>query len=69
MDNIIVFLNGSKRSLCSKKNKKLNYKISKLILPLDKKYDELQFELNKIGLDCLRIDDVNSPETISMLNH
>ena len=67
MDNIIVFLNGPRGVCVVKKIKNLNYKISKLILPLDKKYDELQFELNKIGLDCLRIGDVNSPETISML--
>ena len=67
MDNIIVFLNGLRGVSVVKKIKNLNYKISKLILPVDKKYDEIQFELNKIGLDCLRTDNVNSPETISIL--
>ena len=47
MDNIIVFLNGLRGVSVVKKIKNLNYKISKLILPVDKKYDEIQFELIK----------------------
>ncbi|MDA8766467.1 formyltransferase family protein [Candidatus Pelagibacter bacterium] len=64
MQDIIVFLNGTRGIEVIKKLKEFGHGILTSVIPLKKKYDLVQKELKKLDTNCLRFDDVNDKNSI-----
>ena len=64
MQDIVVFLNGSRGIEVIKELIKSGHGISACVVPQKKIYDQVQREIENISLNCLRVDNVNSHDVI-----
>lgn len=67
MRDIIVFLNGLRGLEVVKKLKEFEHHIKKIIIPSEKKFDQIENEVKKFDINYSRIEDVNNKDVISKL--
>jgi methionyl-tRNA formyltransferase len=67
MKDIIVFLNGIRGIEVVKKLKEFDHGILTAVVPTKNKFDLVENEIKNLGINCLRIEDVNNKGTISNL--
>lgn len=67
MQDIIVFLNGTRGIEVIKKLKEFGHGILTSVIPLTKKYDLVHRELKNLDINCLRFNNVNDEDSISHL--
>ncbi len=67
MNDIIIFLNGTRGIEVIKKLKEFDHKILTTVIPKNKKFDNVENEIKNLGVNCLRSEDVNNSDTISNL--
>ena len=67
MQDIIVFLNGTRGIEVIKKLKEFDHGILSCVIPLKKKYDLVESEIKNLNINCLRLENVNDKNSISYL--
>lgn len=69
MRDIIIFLNGRRGLEVVKKLNVSKHVISKCIIPIEKKYDQVQIEIESMNLDCLRFENVNQLDVLNKIHN